>query len=183
MRSSRRLHAQTQRPTYDPGMQTSHLRMPLGVYAALLGALLCALGLTVPLPFGPEAIPGGRQPAAGAPAECLELSYRGAPDQAPLPSQMRLRGVERFSDGSWFQADGGPGQELFNQAWWRPAGPDSVDIAWHHSPILRLQARGDTLRGRAIPHLVAPLIVMLEMHDWSVTAVRSPCEQFKSPAT
>jgi hypothetical protein len=59
---------------------------------------------------------------------------------------------------------------------WRPAGMDSIDIVWHHSPVLRLATRGDTLRGRAAASYVGNLLGAMLESDFAVAAVRVECE-------
>jgi hypothetical protein len=78
-------------------------------------------------------------------------------------------------NGYW--ATGEPGFEF---AGWRTAGRDSIDIGWHHSPILRLPIRpavtGDTLVGRGAPwSYLALYSAMLGEGAFVVRAVDYPC--------
>ena len=151
--------------------------MPLAAFGSLFAALLVVLGLAVPLSLGPSPVVGGQPPRRDAPAVCLALSYDRQQSTRELPTSVQLL-AEPESRSGWYRAVGGPDQDrLYRTARWRPAGPDSVDIGWHHSPILRLPSRPDSAVGRAIPAYVSSLIVfVLDAREYSVHAVRLPCQ-------
>ena len=136
--------------------------MRVGLFVALLGALFAVLAITVPVAgdFPPLSSAG----VASAPpaTRCLSLAYEPATGGRWLPATLRLTSdtaalFDRPPRARAYRAEGGPedgpGSFGYRFAAWRPAGSDSVDIAWHHSPIIRLPVRrgahGDTLVGRA----------------------------------
>jgi hypothetical protein len=117
----------------------------VAIAATLLGFVLVA-SFYLPLRGSFAVPPGGRAPAASMPPRCLELTYRGS-DYSWLPKSVRLTGQVAYAtspSGPLYRATderGGPWQ-------WRPAGLDSIDIASHHSPRIRLPARGERVAGR-----------------------------------
>jgi len=118
-----------------------------GVIAATLLAvsIVASFGIGV---RGNFANPGGGPvPTPSTPARCLELSYRGGDAVRWLPASLRLTG-----DVAQVEARGGPlyrATDASGARWtWRPAGPDSIDIASHHSPVIRIPARGRRVVGR-----------------------------------
>jgi len=156
--------------------------MRLGLYFALLASLLAVLALAVPVPYGPRPIPGDPGTLLAQTPFCLHVRYdSGGPSD--LPSELRLRRARGFGRGM-FAADGGPQSfRRYNYANWRPAGHDSVDIAWHHSPILRIPVSGDSLIGRGQWAGAAPLFDQLDLRDFRVVARRFPCSEFVLPAS
>ena len=129
-------------------------------------------GSFVPAPPGQPSV----YPSA---SRCFRLSYVGTDDRW-LPTSVELTPTPaRLFDrpgqtGYW--ATGGRGFEF---AGWRTAGRDSIDIGWHHSPILRLPTRpalGDTLLGRGAPwNYVSIYSAMLGEGGFIVRAVAYPC--------
>ena len=123
-----------------------------------IGALLTLmLGFLGPAPgkFGvPNDDPSGAPPPSVE--RCLVLSYEPAVAGRWMPATIRLTVVAaRVFDrpgARGYQAVGGPDPGGYMFAGWRAAGPDSIDIGWHHSPLIRLPARrgspGETLIGR-----------------------------------
>ena len=117
----------------------------VAVAATVLGFVMVA---SFYLPIGGNfKVPGGgRAPAPTMPSRCLALSYRGT-EYTWLPTSVRLTGV--MSSAS---SPTGPLYRAFDERgtpWeWRPAGPDSIDIGSHHSPLIRLPARGRRVVGR-----------------------------------
>jgi len=158
--------------------------MRFGLVFSTLASLLTVVAIGIPIPFGPRGVPGGTGPLAGSAPRCLSLRYEQQPEAAWLPSMVRLRsGAARIGGPGWFAADGGPTPGLHTIAWWRAAGPDSMDIAWHHSPLLRLPVRGDSVMvGRVEPAGVAPLVQVLALHVGTVIAREMPCGEFVAPA-
>jgi hypothetical protein len=90
---------------------------------------------------------GGPAPSPSMPPRCLALSYRGTDAASWLPTSVRLTG-----DVAYPTAPGGQLYRAIDQdgtQWeWRPAGPDSIDVSSHHSPVIRVPARGETATGR-----------------------------------
>jgi hypothetical protein len=148
----------------------------LAAFGSLFAALLVVLALAVPLPLGPSPVVGGQPPRRDTKPVCLALSYDAMPDTRELPASVRLLPEPEPGQG-WYRAFGGPDPDrLYRSAWWRPAGPDSIDIGWHHSPVLRLPSRPDSVVGRVIPAYVSSFIAfVLEAREFPVYAVRVPC--------
>ena|SRR5688500_3367452 len=126
--------------------------MKLGLFIALLLALVVIVGLIVPIPVGLPAPPPG---TAGVPtrAQCLALHTDEPLYDEPLPPQVQLLphpAPGNLNDGPTYRVNVEPEslRVLFAFAAWQPAGPDSIDIAWHHSPVLRIPARGKSRVGR-----------------------------------
>jgi hypothetical protein len=55
----------------------------------------------------------------------------------------------------------GPSSDWRQPLWWEFAGSDSMDIVYHHVPVLRLPVRGDTLVGRVSGHFAFSLYSLL----------------------
>src|SRR4051794_40946310 len=90
---------------------------------------------------------GGAAPPPSMPPRCLALSYRGTDAGSWLPTSVRLT-----AEVAYAEAPGGRLYRAIDQSgtqWeWRPAGPDSIDIASNHSPVIRVPARGERATGR-----------------------------------
>jgi len=115
------------------------------VAATVLGFVIVA-SFNVPIAGNFKVLGGGRAPAPAMLARCLELSYGGS-EYTWLPASVRLTG-----EVSHPNAPRGPLYRAFDEhgtPWeWRPAGPDSIDVASHHSPVIRVPARGRRVVGR-----------------------------------
>lgn len=150
--------------------------MPLAAFGSLFGALLFVLALAVPLALGPNRVAGGRPPRPDSAPRCLALSYHQARDTRELPAAVELLTEPGPGPGSYRAVGGVDRSRLYHDAWWRPAGSDSIDIGWHHSPVLRLPSRPDSVAGRVIPAHVSSLVVfVLDAREFRVYAVRVPC--------
>jgi hypothetical protein len=159
--------------------------MRLGLFVATFSGLCAATSLVVPVPYGPRELPGGRAPAAVSPPRCLRLAYDYEQDVYPLLTIVRLHSEHLSFSELWLRADGSyPARDTPTFAMWRPAGPDSMDIVWHHSPVVRLPALGDSLVGRLAPAGVLPLfwLALTQLHDYRAVALPVPCDQFPKPA-
>src|SRR5690242_18227528 len=128
----------------------------IGLFIATFAGLLVVLAIGVPLPYGPETLTGGALPAPGSPAQCFRLEYQYERDE-PLPSYIMLSSVAVRGTNEWWQAHGGPERGLHRDAWWRPAGRDSIDFTWHHGWVFRLSSHGPTRKGRMTPNYAVPL--------------------------
>jgi len=154
--------------------------MRLGLFIALFMALLVVLALSVPVP-GDFPRHAGAASFERAPAPtCLRLSYEPVEAGRWLPSHASLTdsSAREYSRPGLpsSRAIFGFGAEFDERGGWRPAGRDSFDLVWYHSPVLRLPARGDTLVGRgdwgAYPSLFDAL---LWSRPFTVRAIREPC--------
>jgi len=159
------------------------LPIRVGLFVAIFASLLCIIGLSFPVPYGPRAVTGTATPTLLQTPICLRLRYEGSEDDE-LPGEMRLRSAAGLGPGL-YAADGGPeSMRLYNYSSWRPAGRDSIDVGWHHSPVLRLPVAGDSLIGRGAWAGLAPLVEQLVTpKDFRVIARRYPCTKFIAPAS
>ena|SRR2546430_12057716 len=125
--------------------------MRLGMFTAILVALLVIASFYVPVTGTVELLAGGSSPSPGSPARCLVLPQPSGPPHHWWPDTIRLlpQVSVSYAGRTWYRAQTKPGRSPYLDAVWRPAGRDSIDIAWHHSQILRLPNYGDTLVGRA----------------------------------
>ena len=123
----------------------------LGVLASFLSMLF--LIVLLELPVGgtfPERL-GGEAPRAGSAPRCLRLAYDPASDSDWMPVVVRVRPNRAPTydvQQTWYEADEIRASGFHRRLAWRPAGRDSVDIVWHHSPVLRIPARGASRVGR-----------------------------------
>jgi hypothetical protein len=114
------------------------------------------------------------------------LAYDYDQDAQWLPSRARLRTDTLPWNHDWLAAERwSPGRHVLD-AGWRPAGPDSIDIAWHHSPIVRLpsplRTPGDSLVGRMEDAGYTTLLFQGPQDSYRVVARRVSCADFP-PAT
>jgi hypothetical protein len=125
--------------------------MRVGPFLALFGTIFIVLVAVARFPYGPQPLPDAARVPRGMPARCLTLASNYEQDAEFLPSQLRLRDDTLRSHPGWFWADDGSPGVLRRFVGWRPVGSDSIDIAWHHSPIIRLpwpHQPADSLVGR-----------------------------------
>ena len=114
--------------------------------AATFLAIAVLASFELPVAGSFKVLPGGREPGPSMPDRCVELSYRGV-ETRWLPASLRLTSDVAYADapgGRLYRADAEHGSQ-----WeWRIAGPDSIDVAHHHSLMIRLPARGGRTSGR-----------------------------------
>lgn len=159
--------------------------MTVGVYFLLYAALMGTLALWIPLPTSPPTRGPGPLPAAGSPPRCLRLSWPSeATDRfGPLPQYLRLRSEPGMRAG-WLRAEGGAPYHLSHHAQWQPAGPDSIDIRWHHSPLIRVAAHGSHRGGYVAWSWAAPLVQFPFLPSpASVTTAEVTCDTLPWAAT
>ncbi len=144
-------------------------------FAVLLGFLLL-IGMIDSLHVGFRgtfADRGGPAPRAGMPPVCMVLTgaspggYRWFPGTVSLTSAIVVHGEH----GTWFRAVAPRNHDLL----WRPAGADSVDIVGHHTPVVRLPARGTHRVGRAGWPGYVHVWDALTAREWRVDADEIPC--------
>jgi hypothetical protein len=115
--------------------------------AATLLAFVVILGLNTGVRGNFSDPGGGRAPSPSMPPRCFALSYRGTGAASWLPRSVRLTGEVAYAN-----TPSGPLYRAIDQSgaqWeWRPAGPDSIDIAHYHSPMIRIPVRGKRATGR-----------------------------------
>jgi hypothetical protein len=138
-------------PRRSPGpLSSSWVRF--GLLVCFLGALFAVVLFEIPVAGTFADRPGGVAPRAGADARCLRLTYNPPDKYRWMPTAVRLHPeVDRAYaaiEQTWYRADADREDGFYQWLAWRPAGRDSVDIVWHHSPVLRLPTRGTSLVGR-----------------------------------
>ena len=113
-------------------------------------------------------LPGGAPPdAASLVGRCYAFVFSSNfhraidPDQQ-LPTAVRLTAIVPKEDylNGWYHAEGATADTVshsrefgWGQAFWRPAGPDSLDVRYLGWPLglrIRLPTEGDSLRGRVL---------------------------------
>lgn len=124
--------------------------MRFGIVAAVLAALVLVAALGVPAPESVPELPQGPAPTAAAFPICLVLEL-AEPERHTELLQLTDSLVWRSSSGTWFAATRLPVDHWTRGAAWRPAGVDSIEIGWHHSPLVRLPAAGHSRIGLAHP--------------------------------
>ena len=139
--------------------------------------------LFVPVPIGPLALRGGIVPNSADAPLCVALEF--SPEtraRHDLPTAMRLRSTPAGLGRGWFAADGRPLFGGYEFAAWRPAGQDSIDIMWHHSPLIRLPLPLTSPSTQAVGRLTstwdASLVTRVFFADAAVTALSTPCDLF-----
>jgi len=146
-----------------------------GLFIVIAASLFAIALLVLPIPHHIDALPGGARPSPRSAPVCLELSYEDTSESRESPRTIRLTADDLGRSEVWYRAVGGPGDKLYTDAWWRPAGPDSIDIAWHHSRILRLPDHGTRRVGRAAPNFVGTIWDQLKVRDYIVVAEPTQC--------
>ena len=123
---------------------------PFGSIVSCLAGLLVLVGLIVPVDGTLAAVPPG---IAAAPDRdrCVVLTPVTAGAAASHRIRLTVRRVRPWPP--WSAPANAAGDAVGDGTMWRPAGRDSIDIAQHHRPIIRLPlglAREPRiLRGRA----------------------------------
>ncbi len=165
-------------------------------FGAVFGLLLC-LGVIIcnntPAPGRFPDFGDSTHEASRMTAGCLLLDYPGqvAPDWYPYAVELRLRRGPYSSPeavsyqalgwrpdpapkrGSQWRSDGPFGGHVL----WAYAGRDSIDIEWHHSPVLRLPIKGDVLVGRGGYRSHYSLIEAFASDDFTIRGTRIPCNE------
>ena len=156
--------------------------MHLRTFIASFGSVLLVLALAAPVPLTAPRVTSNVAPSLGSAPQCFSLAYVREIGPEWFPRRVRLT-----SDSSWLSADrvrwyrviaDSVHDSAYRDAWWRPVGLDSIEIAWYHSPAIRLPTKGNTLMGVALPTGVWSLFELaLFAHPYPVRAVRSQCER------
>lgn len=156
--------------------------MRFGLFAGLLLGILTPFALTLPVATPLERIPVAPGTTPPPVPQCYNLAYAGALDDynvSSLPARMRLLPTvldSNFAGLTIYRAVG-PSSDWRQPLWWEFAGSDSMDIVYHHVPVLRLPARGDTLIGRVSGHFALTLYsLLLARPDLKVRAIRVACQ-------
>jgi hypothetical protein len=143
------------------------------VAATLLGFVI-VMSLNIPVRGNFGVRPGGIAPAPTMPHRCLELSYRGR-DYPGMPGSLRLTSEVAYptsGSGPLYRAISGSGGYWH----WNPAGPDSIDIAGHRTPTIRIPARGERVTGRVGWYGYSTIWEALNARpDWQVFAREVRC--------
>jgi hypothetical protein len=141
--------------------------MRFGTFLSVFVGLAVIIAISVPVP-GNLTRPRGAFASRPTGTRCLALTYARPNDAEWFPARVRLL-VEPAPpvhvDDGWYRAEFSP---EVGSPWsyaWRPVGPDSIDIAWYHSPVIRLPVRGDTLVGRIAVWSYPSLFAAMMMPD------------------
>jgi hypothetical protein len=135
--------------------------MQFGVAASLLAVLVFVATLAVPSPGTVSELPQGPEPAAGAFPMCLMVELARLEHHSQT---LRLTDslIGRSASVPWFAAIRISSNRWTERAAWRPAGVDSIEISWYHSPLIRLPATGQARVGLAYPRTEGgPLLLAL----------------------
>lgn len=153
--------------------------MRVGSFLAVFGTIFIVLIAVARFPYGPQRLPGPAGVPRGMLAQCITVAYNYEQDVELFPSRLRLRPDALWSNPGWFGADDGSQGVLRRFVWWRPAGSDSIDIAWYHSPVVRLpwprHQPGDSLVGRMAPSGYATLLFQGPQRSYRVVARPVKC--------
>ena len=156
--------------------------MRFGLFVALLIPLIVVAGLIVPVPGGLQPLPRftGQAPLK---AQCVSIES-AAPlfDEyfpQPLPVQLLPAQVSSVLplDAPTYQAVIGPDslRGIFAFSVWQPAGLDSIDLTWYHSPPIRMPAQGATRTGRVTRRGYISFYHALLAPDQTVRVSEVPC--------
>jgi hypothetical protein len=161
--------------------------MRSGTFLVIFGTIFVVLTCLVRLPYGPQPLAGASPVVLGAAEQCLRLRYDYEQDVGSFPAAVRLRSELVPWNHDWFVADRASESRGYSDIGWRPAGPDSIDIAWHHSPIVRLpsprRTSDDSLVGRMAAAGFTPLFFHGDKHSYRVVAHRVNCAATIARAT
>lgn len=156
--------------------------MRFGVIASVLATLVFVATVAVPAPGSVPELPQGPAPAAGAFPLCLVLELERPTRHTVLVRLTdSLRG--RSSSLTWFAATRVSASGWAEPAAWRPAGGDSIDLSWYHSPLIRLPAAGQARIGLAYPRTEgSPLLMALFSQPTPAQARETACPSARAPA-
>lgn len=165
-------------PHRSPGpLSNSWVR--LGLLVCFLSALFAVVLFEIPVAGTFTDRPGGAAPQAGADPRCLQLAYDPPDEHDWMPTAVRLHPeVDRryaMIEQTWYRADADQKNGHYSWLAWRPAGPDSMDIIWHHSPVLRLPTPGTSIVGRGGWQAHASIYSLFFNPDFTVHAREIAC--------
>jgi hypothetical protein len=156
--------------------------MRFGLFVGLLLGLLTPFAITLPVATPLERIPVDPGTTPPPTPQCFHLAYAGALDEydvSSLPARMELHPTVLDSNygGLTIYRAVAPSSDWRQPLWWELEGSDSLDIVYHHVPVLRLPMRGDTLIGRVSGHFALSLYsLLLAWPELRVRAIRVACE-------
>ena len=139
-----------------------------------LGALLVILAFVPLRPVQSLPLQTTGRAVSPVPDQCLTLSYSGDLPATPWPRTARLVAVVDSEDQHWYHMGSIPPGQPYSDGRWRPAGRDSIEIAWYDSQSLLLSVRGEQLVGRSEPW-GGSLVMMLTSPAIAVRATRRVC--------
>lgn len=134
------------------------LRLPLGVYFAVSGAVFAVVLLLVEVPVTPASAHAGAI-APGAPAQCIVVrDDEGSSLWASADTLVLTSVSSSLPDSSWYHVERDGFVEFLKG--WRPIAGDSIELAAHHWPRLRF-ARGAEVHGIEWERTAKPILLHL----------------------
>ena len=155
--------------------------MRFGLFAGLLLGVLTPFAIMLPVAYPLERLPVDPTAAPSPAPQCFRLGYSGAfhgYEEHMVPPQLLLLPtvLESSYAGHTIYRAIDPSRDWPQPLWWEFAGSDSIDIVYHHVPVLRLPARGDTLIGRVSGHFGYTLYsLLIAPPELKVRAIRVAC--------
>lgn len=164
------------------------ITLRLRPFLAIAGLLGLTTALVTPVPSSFDTRSGGAESPVLTEERCIALSYSDPAEAKWLPGVFRLQPTRvRVFDRAGHaghRAIGFPSILGSDYSGWRHTGRDSIDIGWHHSPVLRLPSRillspeNEVASGRAGNGQWTTLAyAFLERDGFSVQARAIPCTQ------
>jgi hypothetical protein len=155
--------------------------MRFGLFVGLLLGLLTPFAITLPVATPLARIPVAPGTAPPPAPQCFHLAYAGAlekHDVSSLPARLQLFPTvldANYGVPTIYRAVD-PSSDWRRPLGWEFAGSDSMDIVYHHVPVLRLPVRGDTLIGRVSGHFALTLYsALFAWPELKVRAIRVAC--------
>ena len=155
----------------------SFVALALTVFMAVAIGLLFRIAAEHDFSLPPITYPAARPTTM----RCLKLGFDVSTPHSPLPPHVRLTPDVAYNlapDRVWYRADRSREDTVRDQAYWRPAGPDSVDLIFPKWPAYGIRARlrssDDTMHGRAeVTSDIGGILGWLQ--TGSATAIAVPC--------
>ncbi len=155
--------------------------MRFGLFAGLLLGLFTPFAIWFPVAIQLQRIPVAPGTTPPPVPQCFHLTYAGAHYKhqlSSLPANMQLfpTVLDSSYGGLILYRAVDPSSDRRQPLWWEFTGSDSMDIVYHHVPVLRLPARGDTLIGRVSGHFALTLYsLLLARPELKARAIRVAC--------
>lgn len=155
--------------------------MRFGLFVGLLLGLLTPFAIWLPVATPLERIPVAPGTTPPPAPQCFHLAYAGVleeHDVSSLPARLQLLPTVLDSNygGLTIYRAVDPSSDWRQPLWWEFEGSDSLDIVYHHVPVLRLPVHGDTLIGRVSGHFAYTLYsLLIASPELKARAIRVAC--------